>query len=109
MTRSVMMAALLGALIAAAVYPLPLNSRGGAPLKRGSEYLTQRRKRNFHWKIGRSVPAWQIWDWSGTITAFKLAALRDPRNADIQNYIGMPTAGCANWALRCSITSRLFC
>jgi Flp pilus assembly protein TadD len=34
------------------------------------------------------VPAWQIWDWSGTITAFKLAALRDPRNADIQNYIG---------------------
>ena len=69
-------------------YPLPLNSRGGAPLKRGSEYLTQRRKRNFHWKIGRSVPAWQIWDWSGTITAFKLAALRDPRNADIQNYIG---------------------
>ena len=27
-------------------------------------------------------------DWSGAITALKLAALRDPRNADIQNYIG---------------------
>ena len=27
-------------------------------------------------------------DWSGAIAALKLAALRDPRNADIQNYIG---------------------
>jgi len=27
-------------------------------------------------------------DWNGAIMAFKLAALRDPRNADIQNYIG---------------------
>lgn len=27
-------------------------------------------------------------DWSVAITALKLAALRDPRNADIQNYIG---------------------
>jgi hypothetical protein len=27
-------------------------------------------------------------DWNGAITALKLAALRDPRNADIQNYIG---------------------
>ena len=27
-------------------------------------------------------------DWSGAITSLKLAALRDPRNADIQNYIG---------------------
>jgi tetratricopeptide (TPR) repeat protein len=27
-------------------------------------------------------------DWSGAIAAFKLAALRDPFNADIQNYIG---------------------
>ena len=48
-------------------------------------------------------------DWSGTITAFKLAALRDPRNADIQNYIGYAHRSCANWVLRCSITSRLSC
>ena len=27
-------------------------------------------------------------DWNGAITALKLAALRDPQNADIQNYIG---------------------
>jgi tetratricopeptide (TPR) repeat protein len=27
-------------------------------------------------------------DWNGTIAAFELAALRDPTNADIQNYIG---------------------
>ena len=27
-------------------------------------------------------------DWSGAIASLKLAALRDPRNADIQNYIG---------------------
>jgi tetratricopeptide (TPR) repeat protein len=27
-------------------------------------------------------------DWNGAIAAFKLAALRDPFNADIQNYIG---------------------
>jgi tetratricopeptide (TPR) repeat protein len=27
-------------------------------------------------------------DWNGAIAALKLAALRDPRNADVQNYIG---------------------
>jgi tetratricopeptide (TPR) repeat protein len=27
-------------------------------------------------------------DWNGAIAALKAAALRDPRNADIQNYIG---------------------
>src|SRR5512133_2588001 len=27
-------------------------------------------------------------DWNGAIAAFELAALRDPINADIQNYIG---------------------
>jgi tetratricopeptide (TPR) repeat protein len=27
-------------------------------------------------------------DWNAAITALKLAALRDPQNADIQNYIG---------------------
>jgi tetratricopeptide (TPR) repeat protein len=27
-------------------------------------------------------------DWNGAIAAFELAALRDPQNADIQNYIG---------------------
>jgi Flp pilus assembly protein TadD len=27
-------------------------------------------------------------DWNRAIVALKLAALRDPRNADVQNYIG---------------------
>ena len=27
-------------------------------------------------------------DWNGAIAALKLAALRDPRDADIQNYLG---------------------
>jgi len=34
-------------------------------------------------------------NWNGAIAALKLAALRDPRNADIQNYIGY-----AYWRLR---------
>ena len=29
-----------------------------------------------------------VQDWNGALAALKLAALRDPRNADIQNYIG---------------------
>ena len=62
-------------------------------------------------KTGRSAPPWRRstsdadWaqlepdfkagkkalsaeDWNGAVAAFELAALRDPRNADIQNYIG---------------------
>src|SRR6266496_5837919 len=27
-------------------------------------------------------------DWNGALAALKLAALRDPRNADIENYLG---------------------
>jgi Flp pilus assembly protein TadD len=34
-------------------------------------------------------------NWNGAIEALRLAALRDPRNADIQNYIGY-----AHWRLR---------
>jgi tetratricopeptide (TPR) repeat protein len=37
-------------------------------------------------KAGKKALAAQ--DWNGAITSLKLAALRDPRNADIQNYIG---------------------
>ena len=29
-----------------------------------------------------------VGDWNGAIASLKLASLRDPRNADIQNYIG---------------------
>jgi tetratricopeptide (TPR) repeat protein len=37
-------------------------------------------------KIGKM--ALRAENWSGAIAAFELAALRDPTNADIQNYIG---------------------
>src|SRR5215204_363337 len=45
-------------------------------------------------------------DWSGAIAALKLAALRDPRNSDIQNYIGYATAVCASWNRRSPIIGR---
>ena len=43
-------------------------------------------------------------DWNGAIAAFELAALRDPLNADIQNYIGYAyqaatSAGAGYWPL----------
>lgn len=37
-------------------------------------------------KAGKNALAAE--DWNQAIVAFKLAALRDPQNADIQNYIG---------------------
>ena len=37
-------------------------------------------------KAGKKALA--VEDWNGAIAAFELAALRDPLNADIQNYIG---------------------
>ena len=45
-------------------------------------------------------------DWDGAIAVLKSAALRDPRNADIQNYIGYPIGVCARWGRRSDITSR---
>jgi hypothetical protein len=48
-------------------------------------------------------------DWNGAIAALKLAALRDPRNADIPNYIGYGYRRLRQLGRRCSITSRLYC
>lgn len=36
-------------------------------------------------------------NWNGAITALKLAALRDPSNADIQNYIGYAYRRLREW------------
>lgn len=38
-------------------------------------------------------------DWNGAIAALRLAALRDPRNADIQNYIGYAHRRLRQWGL----------
>ena len=84
--------------------------RGEARSHRGSARPTGRPTRSSRAKVGRSAPPWEHgseaeWaqldpdfaagkkalvaeDWNGAIAALKLAALRDPRNADIQNYIG---------------------
>ena len=86
--------------------------RGEARSRRGSARPTGRPTRSSRAKVGRSAPPWgrsvgseADWaqldpdfaagkkalvaeDWNGAIAALKLAALRDPRNADIQNYIG---------------------
>jgi tetratricopeptide (TPR) repeat protein len=37
-------------------------------------------------KLGKRALAQE--NWTGAIAAFELAALRDPQNADVQNYIG---------------------
>src|SRR5262245_59033619 len=44
-------------------------------------------------------------NWNATIAALKLAALRDPRNADIQNYIGYAHLRLRDRGRRCSIFS----
>jgi tetratricopeptide (TPR) repeat protein len=36
-------------------------------------------------------------DWNGAVAALELAALRDPRNADIQNYIGYAYRRLRQW------------
>ena len=111
MTRWIIMAALLGALVAAAGLSVALEFPWrssfatwiGAP-----DPKTEAKLPLEDWPICTSMAAMGSeadWaqldpdfangkralaaeDWSGAITALKLAALRDPRNADIQNYIG---------------------
>jgi tetratricopeptide (TPR) repeat protein len=108
MIRSIGLAAVLGALVAAgALYAASEGSwrdvigfwRGRAP---DAKVATE------DWPICTTMGSmgseadWALLDpdfaagkkalvaenWNGAIAALKLAALRDPRNADIQNYIG---------------------
>jgi tetratricopeptide (TPR) repeat protein len=111
MIRAVALAAMLGALVASvAAYTIrPLGWwKGNTPLfaalDRGAETATK----SDDWPICTTmalVASDAEWaqldpdfkagkralgaeDWNGAIAAFELAALRDPLNADIQNYIG---------------------
>jgi tetratricopeptide (TPR) repeat protein len=109
MVRSIALAAVLGALIAAgaayAVSPSAWQNLIAAWLggpERGSEATLAMED----WPICTTMAslgsdtdgldpdfatgkkALAVGDWNSAITALKLAALRDPRNADIQNYIG---------------------
>jgi tetratricopeptide (TPR) repeat protein len=96
MIRMVALAAMLGALVAAvAFYTIirPPGTQLGAtdewPICSTMESLAE----SADWAqldpdFAAGKKAMAAGDWSGAIVALKSAALRDPRNADIQNYIG---------------------
>jgi len=107
MIRSIALAAGLGALVAAgALYAAP--EPGWRVWLGASEPLPQAKLATEEWPICTtmgSMGSEADWaqldpdfaagkkalvaeDWNGAIAALKLALLRDPRNADIHNYIG---------------------
>lgn len=117
MIRSIALAAVLGALVAAgALYAATQSSwRGGIAMWLGAPDQTAAPDQRAEvrvplddWPICTAMGAMGSeadWahldsdfaagkralvteDWNGAIVALKLAAARDPRNADIQNYIG---------------------
>jgi tetratricopeptide (TPR) repeat protein len=110
MVRSIAVATVLGALVASvALYAAgPPAWRNMMAVWPGSERAPEARLASEDWPICTTMTAigsdadWAeldpdftagkkalaAEDWNGAITALKLAALRDPRNADIQNYIG---------------------
>ena len=106
MIRSIALAAILGALVAgAAAYTIPASV--WTPPPGGSERTSNAKPASDDWPICTMTVAtpdadWATLDpefaagkkalvaedWDAAITTLKSAALRDPRNADIQNYIG---------------------
>jgi tetratricopeptide (TPR) repeat protein len=110
MIRHIALAAVLGALVAAAGLYAALESpwRSAIAAWLGAPERTAAAKGADDWPICTAMQAMGSeadWaqldpdfaagkkalvaeDWNGAIAALKLAALRDPRNADIQNYIG---------------------
>ena len=111
MIRAIALATMLGALVASvAVYAVsPPGWRNGiAPLFGGLDHGAETAIMPEDWPICTtmaSVASDADWaqldpdfkagkkalgaeDWNGAIAALELAALRDPLNADIQNYIG---------------------
>jgi len=98
MIRAIALAAFLGALAAAvAVYmlkdPAP-QTRLAAAIEEWPICTTMRSLADSaDWAqldpdFAAGKKALAVRDWSSAIAALKLAALRDPSNADIQNYIG---------------------
>ena len=91
MVRSIALAAVLGALVAAgAAYAVrqPAWRNVVAPWLGGAERAAEPTLAMEGWPICTTMAALAAGDWNAAITALKLASLRDPRNADIQNYIG---------------------
>jgi tetratricopeptide (TPR) repeat protein len=110
MIRSIVLAVIFGALVAAvAAYTIPASVwlAAMAPPRDGSERTSNAKPVSDDWPICTMAVAtldadWAkldpefaagkkalvAEDWNVAITTLKSAALRDPRNADIQNYIG---------------------
>ena len=113
MIRAIALAATLGTLVASvAVYAIgsPRWRDGTAPLFGGLDHRAETAVTREDWPICTTMvsvaadvdadwaqldpdfkagkKALTAADWNAAIAAFELAALRDPRNADIQNYIG---------------------
>src|SRR6266853_2382687 len=106
MIRSITLAAILGALVAGvAAYTIPASV--WAPPPGGSERTANAKPMSDDWPICTMTVAtldadWAkldpefaagkkalvAEDWDGAITTLESAALRDPRNPDIENYIG---------------------
>ena len=108
MIRSIVLAAIFGALVAGvAAYTIPVSVWQAASPPGGSERSANTKPVSDDWPICTMTVAtpdadWATLDpefatgkralvaedWDAAITTLKSAALRDPRNADIQNYIG---------------------
>src|SRR5215510_2033524 len=102
MIRSIAIAATLGALVAGvaayAIYPLmrssePAGQQAAAvpddwPICTMTVAMPEADWAKLDPEFAAGKKAMIAEDWDGAIAALKSAALRDPRNADIQNYIG---------------------
>jgi Flp pilus assembly protein TadD len=110
MIRSIVLAVIFGALVAGvAAYTIPASvwMAAMAPARDGSEQTANAKPVSDDWAIcimtvatldadwakldpefAAGKKALVAEDWNAAITTLKFAALRDPRNADIQNYIG---------------------
>jgi tetratricopeptide (TPR) repeat protein len=110
MTRSIVLAAILGALVAgvaAYTIPAPVWLAAVTPSRGGPERTSNQQPASDDWPIctmtvatsdadwakldpefaaGKKALAAE--DWNAAITMLESASLRDPHNPDIQNYIG---------------------
>ena len=96
MIRTIVLAAMLGA-VAAAVALYTILRPPGTQLAATEEWpicsTMESLAESADWAqldpdFAEGKKAMAAGDWNGAIAALKSAALRDPRNADIQNYIG---------------------
>jgi tetratricopeptide (TPR) repeat protein len=97
MIRLVALAGMLGALVAAVAFYATIRLPAGTQLAATDEWpicsTMGSVTASADWAqldpdFAAGKKAMAVGDWNGAIAALKSAALHDPRNADIQNYIG---------------------